>query len=238
MSSVWIKWFPPSWLQIQAEGKLLYVDPAYLRTYFRKYPTKVEFSKWPGPIDGLPEELEKADLILVTHKHRDHCKRVTVDRLRRPDTLVVGPKGCMKELGQESKALEAGDEIAVGDIEVRAVEAYNTKEGSSICKLHKKGSGLGYVIAAEGQAIYHAGDTDLIPEMRELGEIEVALLPIGGTFTMNLREALEAALTISPEAVIPIHHLRADPQKFKRELEGRSKIEVVLPAIGQAYRLE
>lgn len=234
---MWIKWFPPSWLQIKAEDKILYVDPAYLRTYFRKCPTKVEFSRWPGPIDGLPEELEKADLILVTHKHRDHCKRVTMDRLRRPDTLVVAPKGVMKELGQEIKALEAGEEIAVGDIEVRAVEAYNTKEGSSICKLHKKGSGLGYVIAAEGKAIYHAGDTDFIPEMRALGKIEVALLPIGRIFTMNIREALEAALTISPEAVIPIHHLRANPLEFKRELEARSGIKGVPLQMSEAYRV-
>ena len=233
-----IKWFPPSWVQVKAEDKILYVDPAYLRTYFRKYPTKVEFSKWPGTIDGLPEELEKADLILVTHKHKDHCKRVTVDRLRRPDTLVVAPKGCMKELGKEIEVIEAGREITSGPIRVKAVEAYNTKEGSSICKLHKKGSGLGYVIAAEDKTIYHAGDTDFIPEMRELGEIDVALLPIGGIFTMNIREVLEAALAVNPEVVIPMHHLRADPQKFKRELEGRSKIEVVLPAIGQAYRLE
>jgi L-ascorbate metabolism protein UlaG (beta-lactamase superfamily) len=72
-----IKWFPPSWIQISAQNKLIYIDPAYLKTYFKNYPKRIEFSSWPEPIDGLPEELEKADLILVTHHHKDHCKRVT-----------------------------------------------------------------------------------------------------------------------------------------------------------------
>ena len=78
-----IKWFPPSWIQISAQNKLIFIDPAYLKTYFKNYPKKIEFSSWPDPIDGLPEALEKADLILVTHHHKDHCKRVTVERLDR-----------------------------------------------------------------------------------------------------------------------------------------------------------
>ena len=94
-----IKWFPPAWIQIKALNKLIYIDPAYLKTYFKNYPKRIEFSSWPEPIDGLPEELEKADLILVTHHHRDHCKRITIDRIRRPDTLVAAPGRCAKELG-------------------------------------------------------------------------------------------------------------------------------------------
>ena len=236
--SISIRWFPPSWFQIKTQDQILYIDPAYLRTYYRKYPKRIEFSRWPGPIDGLPEDLERADAILVTHKHKDHCKRVTVDRLRRADTLVVAPRGCVKELGEGIRTIEAGEEMAIGNIRIKAVEAYNTKEGSSICRLHKKGSGLGYLITAEGKTLYHAGDTDFIPEMRELGEIEAALLPIGGTFTMNRQEAVEAALTMKPKVIIPMHHLLADPQEFKRELAARSKIQVVPLQIGEVYRLE
>lgn len=70
-----IKWFPPSWVQIKAGKKIIYIDPAYLRTYFTKHPQKIEFSKWPDPIDGLPEKLVKADMILLTHDHADHCKK-------------------------------------------------------------------------------------------------------------------------------------------------------------------
>ena len=62
-----IKWFPPSWIQINVQNRIIYIDPAYLKTYYKNYPKRIEFSSWPDPIDGLPEELEKADLILVTH---------------------------------------------------------------------------------------------------------------------------------------------------------------------------
>ena len=87
-----IKWFPPSWTQIKVNHKIIYIDPAYLRTYYTKYPKKIEFSKWPDPIDGLPEKLPKADIILITHDHADHCKKITVDRLKKKNTLVIGPK--------------------------------------------------------------------------------------------------------------------------------------------------
>ena len=72
--SVSIKWFPPSWFQIKTHSVIIYIDPAYLRSYYKRYPKKIEFSRWPDPIDGLPEKLEKADLVLLTHDHKDHAK--------------------------------------------------------------------------------------------------------------------------------------------------------------------
>jgi L-ascorbate metabolism protein UlaG (beta-lactamase superfamily) len=74
-------------------------------------PKKIEFSKWPDPIDGLPEELEKADVILVTHDHADHCKQVTINRIRRDDTVVIAPKRCIKKLGNDIKVIEPEEEI-------------------------------------------------------------------------------------------------------------------------------
>jgi len=100
---VTIKWFPPSWFQIKTKNLIIYIDPAYLRSYYTHYPKKIEFSKWPHQIDGLPEKLEKADLILATHDHKDHAKDVTVNRLMRKNTLVVGPKRCRKNLGKDIK---------------------------------------------------------------------------------------------------------------------------------------
>ena len=176
--SIFIKWFPPSWFQIKTRNKIIYIDPAYLRTYFTYYPKKIEFSKWPDPIDGLPEELEKADVILLTHHHKDHCKSVTVNRLRHADTLVVAPKRCIKELGKGIKIIEPGEEIISGDIKIKTVEAYNTEQGSSTRKVHHKGYGVGYLITIGSKTIYHAGDTDLKPEMREFGDVDLALLPI------------------------------------------------------------
>ena len=234
--AVLIKWFPPSWFQIKTEQKIIYIDPAYLRTYFKNYPKKIEFSKWPEEIDGLPEELEKADLILVTHNHKDHCKRVTVDRLARPDTLIVAPKRCVKALGKEIKIISPGEEITFGDIKIRVVEAYNIKFSKKIW--HRQGDGVGYVITLEGKTIYHAGDTDLIPEMRKLGVIDIALIPIGGIFTMGIREAVEAAIAIKPRVVIPMHVIKANPREFKTKVETRSDVQVMLLQTGEAYSEE
>jgi L-ascorbate metabolism protein UlaG (beta-lactamase superfamily) len=71
-----IKWFPPSWIQIKCKTHIIYIDPAYLKTNFAHYPKRIEYSKWPEPIDGLPEELEQVDIILITHHHKDHCKEL------------------------------------------------------------------------------------------------------------------------------------------------------------------
>jgi len=237
--SISIKWFPRSWFQIKTKHKIIYIDPAYLRTYFTKYPKKIEFSKWPDPIDGLPEkDLEKADVILLTHHHKDHCKSVTVNRLTDADTLVVAPKRCSKELGKDIKVVEPGDEIPFGDIKIKAVDAYNTEQGSSTRKVHHKGDCVGYLMTVEGKTIYHAGDTDYISEMRELGKVDVALLPIGGTFTTNIPEAVEAAIAIKPGVAIPMHRLKADPEEFKDNVEARSDIKVVSLKIGELYHLK
>ena len=69
--------------QIRVGERIVYVDPAFLRTYYRNHPSKIEFSRWPDPIDGLPEDLPQADLILLSHDHQDHAKEVTINRLRR-----------------------------------------------------------------------------------------------------------------------------------------------------------
>ncbi len=233
-----IKWFPPSWIQINSQTKLIYIDPAYLKTYFKDYPTRIEFSSWPDPIDGLPEELEKADLILVTHHHRDHCKRVTVDRLRRPDTLVIAPARCTRELGNDIKTIKPGERQYLDDLVIEAVQAYNTEQGSSTRKQHPKGEGVGYLIVMEGKTIYHAGDSDFIPEMRELGRVDAALLPIGGTFTMDINEAAEAAIAINPKVLIPMHRFEAEPLKLAEEIGTRSDIKLISLDIGETYRLE
>ena len=236
--SIFIKWFPPSWFQIKTSNYIIYIDPAYLRTYFTHYPKKIEFSKWPDPIDGLPEELEKANIILLTHHHKDHCKSVTVNRLKNADTLVVAPKRCIKELGKDIRVIEPGKEIIFGEIQIRAVEAYNTEQGSSTRKVHHKGYGVGYLITIGSKTIYHAGDTDFIPEMSKLGKVDVALLPIGGTFTMDIKEAVEATIAIKPKVVIPMHRFKADTQKFKKKVEAKSNIKVVPLQIGEVYHLK
>ncbi|ODS39524.1 MAG: hypothetical protein A7316_05300 [Candidatus Altiarchaeales archaeon WOR_SM1_86-2] len=194
-----IKWFPPSWLQIKTADKTIYIDTAYLGTYFTNYPKKIEFSRWPDP---------------------------------------TAPRQCIKELGKDIKVIAPWEEITSGDIRIKAVDAYNTMEVSSTRKVHHKGYGVGYLITLEGKTIYHAGDTDFIPEMKEPGDMDAALLPIGGTFTMDAQEAVKAAITIKPAVVIPMHMKKADPQEFKKNVEARSNIKVVPLQIGEIYKLK
>ena len=172
----------------------------------------------------------------MTHDHKDHAKDITINRLRRKDTLVVGPGRCTRNLGTDIKVVEAGEQFDFKGITIRVVEAYNTEKGSSTRKVHTKGNGVGYVLTAENKNIYHAGDTDFIPEMKKMGRVDVALLPIGGTFTMDLAEAVRAALAINPAVVIPMHRNKADPQEFKRKVEKKSNINVVPLQIGEVYK--
>jgi L-ascorbate metabolism protein UlaG (beta-lactamase superfamily) len=233
--NILLKWFPPSWVQIKVRNKIIYIDPAYLRTYFTKHPQKIEFSKWPDPIDGLPEDLEHGDVILFTHDHADHCKKVTADRLRRNNTVVMGPQRCRKKIGKDINVIAPGEGVTLGHLSIKTTHAYNTKDGSSTQKVHHRGSGVGYLITAEGKTIYHAGDTDLIPEMNKLGQVDVALLPIGGTYTMDIDDAIDAAIGISPKVAIPMHHLKADPLEFKNNLETQSTIKALSLKIGETY---
>ena len=234
-----IKWFPPACFQIKTGKEVIYIDPAYLKKYYKNYPKKVEFSSWPDPIDGLPEkDLEKANIILVTHHHKDHCKRVTVDRLMKRNTSIIAPKRCSKELGKEISFILPEDEIEIDHVRIKAVEAYNKKRSNKNKVVHKKGVGVGYIINIEGRTIYHAGDTDFIPEMGEYGKIDVALLPIGGRdFTMNLTEAVQAAIMIKPDVAIPMHRFEADPQEFKKQIEKKSDIKVAVLQTGEIYHL-
>ena len=234
--SIEIKWFPPSWFQITTGNHTIYIDPAYLRTNFAHYSKRIEYSKWPDPIDGLPEKLEKADIILISHHHKDHCKQVTVNRLRNVKTKVLATKQCTKELGKDVTVVKPGMEIEIGNVKVKTTEAYNENKGKKI--MHKKGVGVGYVISIEGKTIYHAGDTDLIPEMEHLGNIDVALLPIGGRdFTMGLSDAVKAAKILNPRVVIPMHRFEYDVKEYKKIVESETSIKVGPLDIGETYQL-
>lgn len=116
---------------------------------------------------------------------------------------------------------------------VKAVHAYNIPGGSSTRKVHHRGECVGYLIAIEGKTIYHAGDTDLIPEMAGLGRVDLAFLPIGGTFTMDLGDAMDAVKVIKPETAVPINHLKTDPLAFKRQVESETNSSARVLRIGE-----
>lgn len=233
-----ITWFPNSWVRLRTDKSVIYFDPAYLTTYFSKYIDKTEFSKWPDPIDGLPNGLEKADYIFITHHHKDHCKKVTSDRLRNSKTKVYAPTSCKKELGSTFQTVKPGDNLQLdAETSIRVINAYNTETGSSTRKQHKKGKGVGYILTIGSLTVYHAGDTDFIPDMEELGNIDIALIPIGGKFTMDIDEAINTTLAIKPRIVIPIHHLDQSPEMFDLKLQKKNKMKCIIPKIGQTIKL-
>ena len=179
----------------------------------------------------LGEGNPKADVILITHDHSDHCSPGDVAKIQGDDTTIVTVAAAAAKLQGDVRVVKPGDRVTVKGVEVEAVPAYNVnKFRSPGVPFHPKESGyVGFVIALDGQRIYHAGDTDHIPEMADLGEMDIALLPVSGTYVMTADEAVEAAETINPKAAIPMHIGRGigslkDAQTFKE----KAPVEVVI----------
>ncbi len=172
----------------------------------------------------LPDDSPKADLILVTHEHFDHCAPDKIAQISDTDTKLIAPKGCAQTIKSKIIDIAVGKTIDLGDITIKAVEAYNIGK-----QFHPKGMGVGYIIEIDGAKIYHAGDTDRIPEMRDLNEkdIDIAFLPVGGTYTMDIIEASDAVKDITPKVVIPMHYgaiegTTADIDEFKRLVKEKA----------------
>jgi L-ascorbate metabolism protein UlaG (beta-lactamase superfamily) len=196
------------------EGKTIYIDP-----YSGKYS-------------------KKADLILVTHSHSDHYSVAKIKSVRGADTVVFAPEDCVKKIKGPVKTLDVGEEAKVDSIKVKAVDAYNIKRFRSPRNpFHPKAFGVGYLMTALGKTVYHAGDTDFIPEMKQLGHVDVALLPSGGTYTMDNAEAADAALAINPLVVIPMHRWDTKPDEFKEKVEASLSIRVVLLKRNEEYQV-
>jgi L-ascorbate metabolism protein UlaG (beta-lactamase superfamily) len=96
---------------------------------------------------------------------------------------------------------------------------------------------VGYLIVVRGKTIYHSGDTDFIPEMKQLHHVDVALLPSGGTYTMDNSDCVEAILTVNPEVVIPMHRWNTNPQELKEKVEAKSNIQVVVLSKGEEFQV-
>ena len=210
-----VKWLGHASFQIKADGKNVYIDP----------------------YEG--EYKEKADLILVTHSHHDHYDIFKIEKIAKEDTVIICPSECASKLRGNVKTLRPGEKTKVNDIIVEAVPAYNYKRFRSPGNpFHPKGFGIGYIITVDEKRIYHAGDTDFIPEMKNLKDISLALLPSGGTYTMDNPEAAEAALAIKPKAVIPMHRWSTSPESFKKKIEESSDIKVIMLNPGEEYEIE
>lgn len=173
-----IHWLGHDAFRIDAD-KVIYIDPYQLEA-------------------GEP----KADIILITHDHFDHYSPDDVKKLLKPGTTVVSIAAVTKKVrGAAVETVKPGDKVTVQGIAVEAVPAYNVDK-----QFHPKSAGhVGFIVTVDGVRIYHAGDTDFIPEMKGF-HVDIALLPVSGTYVMTADEAVQAAGAIKPKLAIPMHY--------------------------------
>lgn len=187
-----IDWLGHASFRIETEDRIIYIDPWKLK-------------------GG-----KMADLILITHTHQDHFNEEDIRKISGPDTRIICTMDAKEGIRNLIK-MSPGERREEGGIMIEAHRAYNPSK-----KFHpKENNWIGYVLDIKGYRIYHSGDTDVIPEMDGIKDIDVAMLPVGGTYTMTPEEAAEAVSMIKPKKVIPMHWgdivgSREDAEKFKK----------------------
>jgi L-ascorbate metabolism protein UlaG (beta-lactamase superfamily) len=197
-----LHWLGHSGFRIDAE-KTIYFDPYQIEA---------------GP---------RADLILITHQHFDHCSPEDVSKIQGPETTIVTEKDSAKQLSGDVRILSPGQSLNFAGIEILTVPSYNTGKD-----FHPKRNGwLGFLVEVSGVRIYHAGDSDFIPEMKDL-KIDIALLPVSGTYVMTAHQAVKASLALKPALAIPMHYgaivgSDQDALDFKKALEGKVDVLVL-----------
>ncbi len=168
----------------------------------------------------------KADILLVSHEHSDHLSIEDIRKVATESTAVVAAASCRNELSKlkfkNVKLVQPGDRVKLDDVTVEAVPAYNLNKFREPGKVfHPKEDGkVGFVVQLKGVRVYHAGDTDAIPEMKTL-KVDLALLPVSGTYVMTAQEAAEAAKMIGPKLAIPMHYgaivgSESDAERFRQ----------------------
>ncbi len=157
---------------------------------------------------------EKADFILITHSHYDHCSIKDIEKIVKQGSIIICPADVQSKLtriqGIHVELIESGEELAMGNLKIEAIPAYNTNKEREFHT--KKDSWVGYLIKFGNTIIYHSGDSDLTKEMERLsgygkhGNNFIVLLPVSGKYVMSAEEAAEVAKIIHPTIAIPMHY--------------------------------
>lgn len=185
-------------LLIQWEGKNIFVDP---------YSKVADYSIQP-----------KADLVLITHHHSDHLDAEAIKKIAVDKTLYVTSLVAQKSI-DGATGLKQGEEFDYNGLKIKAVYAYNINQKRDNGQpFHPKGEGNGYVLDFGGYKVYIAGDTELIPEMDDLGKIDIAFLPKNLPYTMSDEMFIEAARKIMPKVLFPYHYSKLDTAAIKSKL--------------------
>ncbi len=172
-----VTWLGHASFRIAAEESVVYIDP------------------W-----KLDVEPHDADVVVVSHSHHDHLSPEDVARVSNEDTAIVAPGDAVARLAAVN-AVTPGDRLTIRDVTVEAVAAYNVGK-----QFHPKANNwIGVVLTIGDKRVYYAGDTDLIPEMSDLNDVDLALLPVGGTYTLTAEEAIEAGKAIGCAVAVPYH---------------------------------
>ena len=190
-------------LRICYDGKEFEIDPV------TNIPPATDYSTMP-----------KADYIFVTHEHGDHFDKQAIAALTKEQTQLITNQRCAEMLGY-GKVMANGDQLTIAaDIHVEAVPAYNCTPGRE--QFHPKGRDNGFIIIIDGLRVYIAGDTEDIPEMSNIKNIDVAFLPCNQPYTMTPEQVANAARIIQPKVLFPYHYSNTEIQKVADLLEGSS----------------
>ena len=187
-------------------GKIIHVDPFSRLTDYSKLP--------------------QADMILLTHEHRDHLDLKALDNLRADKTKIILTKNCAQQV-KGGIIMQNGDMKTVDGLKIEAVPAYNLVHmRSEGVPFHTKGNGNGYVITLGDIRIYVAGDTENIPEMKQLKDIDVAFLPMNLPYTMTPEMVADAARAFKPKVLYPYHYGKTDPAKLVELMKDTPQVEI------------
>jgi L-ascorbate metabolism protein UlaG (beta-lactamase superfamily) len=198
----------PASIKIEYKGKIIYIDPLVVG------------------------DTIAADYIFITHPHDDHLSLPDIKKLFKKETVIIGPSGIVDKLSDYPlRIVKPGDTLDFGNIKCEAVESYNLKKGFFKIALHPKSAMyVGYILSFDSIKVYHAGDTDFIPEMSEFKDITIALVPIGeGITAMNPHKAAAAINLIKPSIAVPMHYSlgQNSVDTFKSLVNKEIKVEIL-----------